>query len=60
MSAAVFALFHYSLILAPYFFIIGIILAYMYTKTKSIIPPIITHILYNLIVVSAGLFFFRE
>ncbi|MDD5513494.1 MAG: CPBP family glutamic-type intramembrane protease [Candidatus Omnitrophica bacterium] len=46
-SSLLFAFFHQSLILLPYFFLIGLVLALLYTRTKSIIPCIVTHGLYN-------------
>jgi len=55
VSSILFAAFHQSVLLMPYFFIIGVILALLYTKTKSIIPSIVTHGIYNLIFLLIGI-----
>jgi len=46
-SASLFAIIHLSIINAPYYLLIGIILAITYIKTKTIIPCIVTHGLFN-------------
>jgi len=54
-SSILFAAFHQSILLGPYFFIIGVILALLYARTKSIIPSIVTHGLYNSIFLFIGI-----
>lgn len=53
-SAAVFSLAHNTPILLPYFFAMGVILAVIYAKTRTIIPCMVVHILYNLLVTLAA------
>ena len=55
VSSVLFAAFHQSIPLMPYFFIIGVILALLYTKTKSIIPSMVTHGIYNSIFLFIGI-----
>lgn len=51
-SALFFMLLHGSLILGLYFFMIGAMLSVIYIKTRTVIPCIVTHILYNFTVLS--------
>jgi membrane protease YdiL (CAAX protease family) len=53
-SAFLFALSHETLLFMPYFIVLGLILAVMYVKTKTIIPCMVTHGLYNLVVMALG------
>jgi membrane protease YdiL (CAAX protease family)/tetratricopeptide (TPR) repeat protein len=53
-STLLFALSHETLLFAPYFIFIGVILSMIYLKTKSIIPCIVTHGLYNFLVIFFG------
>ncbi|MBL7070395.1 MAG: CPBP family intramembrane metalloprotease [Candidatus Omnitrophica bacterium] len=55
VSSLLFAAFHQSIPLMPYFFIIGVILSLLYTKTKSIIPSMVTHGIYNSIFLFIGI-----
>jgi len=55
VSSVLFAAFHQSILLMPYFFVIGVILAVLYAKTRSIIPSIVTHGIYNLIFLFIGI-----
>lgn len=54
LSTILFALFHQRLICIPYYFLIGIILAITYVKTKTIIPSMVTHGIYNFIILLLG------
>ncbi|RME49331.1 MAG: CPBP family intramembrane metalloprotease [Deltaproteobacteria bacterium] len=47
-TALFFALFHLTIGGFPVLFLFGIILAHLYTKTGSLLAPIVTHSLYNL------------
>jgi hypothetical protein len=58
LSSAVFACFHYTFVLMPYFFIVGTVLAILYAKTKTIIPSMVTHSLFNFIIISLQIMFF--
>lgn len=49
-----FALSHETLLFAPYFILMGIILSVIYLRTKSIIPCVVTHALYNFLIISLG------
>jgi membrane protease YdiL (CAAX protease family) len=53
-STLLFALSHENLLFAPYFIFIGVVLSIIYLKTKTIIPCIVTHGLYNFLVISFG------
>jgi len=55
LSAALFAILHFIFVLLPLFFIVGIILAVMYEKTRSIIPCMVTHALYNISALVLGM-----
>ncbi len=48
LSALAFALAHQIPVLLPYYFALGIILAVLYSKSRSILPCILTHSLLNL------------
>ena len=47
VSASAFALFHGNLYQLFYAFLLGIVLAYVYSKTSNILYPIILHMLFN-------------
>lgn len=47
-SAAVFALVHANLQVAVQIFIVGAALAYLYERSGSLVPPIVTHVAINL------------
>ena len=46
-SSALFAVMHFDKSGAPMLFVIGVVCAYMYERTRSLIPSIITHGLWN-------------
>jgi len=48
ISALVFSFGHEVPLLIPYYFVLGLVLNIIYLKTKSILPSIISHSLYNL------------
>lgn len=50
LSALMFALFHNSMVLAPFYFVLGLLLAVVYLRSKSIVPAMVAHGLYNLMV----------
>ena len=56
-SSLFFAFFHQNLVLVPYFTALGLLFAITYIKTKSIIPSIVTHGLYNFTLFSLGFLF---
>ncbi|MDD5348554.1 MAG: CPBP family glutamic-type intramembrane protease [Candidatus Omnitrophica bacterium] len=47
ISAGVFALCHQQFVMFPFFFSLGLILSFMYVKTRSIVGCMVTHALYN-------------
>lgn len=48
VSALIFALAHMNLVQIPYAFLLGILIAYIYEKTKSILFPMLFHFMSNL------------
>ncbi len=48
LSAIIFAIAHGNPLQAIYTFLLGVILAMVYEKTKNILTPILVHVLYNL------------
>lgn len=59
-SSLLFGFFHQRLILVPYFTVLGLIFAITYTKTKTIIPSIVTHSLYNFLLFGLGFLFMNN
>ncbi|WP_088810967.1 MULTISPECIES: CPBP family intramembrane glutamic endopeptidase [Listeria] len=57
ISSFVFALLHGDIQYLLSYFLIGLILCYLYTKTKRIIVPMFAHILMNSFVIILSLFF---
>ena len=49
LTALIFGLYHFNIIQSPNTFMMGLILAYVYNKTKSIKAPIIVHATNNLL-----------
>lgn len=49
LTALIFGLYHFNIIQSPNTFIMGLVLAYVYYKTKSIKAPIIIHATNNLL-----------
>ena len=56
-SAAIFAALHMNLVVFLPIFLLGIFLAYLYEKTGSLIPSMMVHVMHNLLMVCAALFF---
>lgn len=51
LSALAFGVYHFNLVQGMYTFIIGVILAYVYERYKTIIAPIVFHAVINLVTV---------
>jgi membrane protease YdiL (CAAX protease family) len=49
ISACVFALLHQDLIFAPFYFLMGVVLAEVYRRTNSIVASMLTHAIVNLV-----------
>jgi membrane protease YdiL (CAAX protease family) len=51
LASALFAALHFSLLSAPYLFLVGMLLGWVKWKTGSLYPPMLLHFLHNLLVV---------
>jgi len=51
LASALFAAMHFSILSAPYIFILGLLLGWVKLKTRSLYPPILIHFLHNLVVI---------
>lgn len=56
ISASLFSLVHFSLLLAPYYALVALLLCWLYARTETLIAPIVAHMTLNGIACAAVLF----
>jgi membrane protease YdiL (CAAX protease family) len=54
VSAAAFAVLHFSILALPFLFVMGLLLGWLRLHTGSIIPPITAHFFHNLVMLLLG------
>jgi len=52
LAAAIFMALHFSVISAPYLFLVGLLLGYVKQRTGSLYPSMLIHFLHNLVVIT--------
>ena len=50
LSAGLFALMHFSVLSAPYLFLVGLLLGWARWRTGSLYPSMVAHFVHNLVV----------
>ncbi|MBI2930117.1 MAG: CPBP family intramembrane metalloprotease [Planctomycetes bacterium] len=54
VSAVLFAVMHFDLAMAPYLLAVGVIMAYVFLRTRSIVAPVVAHATANAGVLAAA------